>query len=92
MFAIGEKKTKVSMARISMPVEYKLKRRKIYGCWAGENVLYISDEIPPLKAKKGGEIFEPFIDINNNIHVPASFENRSVMIRGCISTIEIAFE
>lgn len=92
MFAIGEKRTKVFGAKIAMPIEYRLRKRKIYGTWVGDDILYISDEIPPLKARNGGIIFEPVIDANSNLHISEAYENCKVIISGCISTIEIAFE
>ena len=52
MFAIGEAKAKVTNSKVSMPSEYKLKTKALYGVWSGENVLYISDEKPPLRAKE----------------------------------------
>lgn len=49
MFAIGEKTTEVNKSRVAMPVEYHLRKRKIYGTWVGQDLLYISDEVGPLK-------------------------------------------
>lgn len=53
MFAIGEKRTEVNKSRVAMPVEYHLRKKKLYGTWVGPDLLYISDEIGPLKVKKG---------------------------------------
>ena len=40
MFAIGEKTTEVNKSRVAMPVEYHLRKRKIYGTWVGPDLLY----------------------------------------------------
>lgn len=93
MFVIGESKAKVTNAKVVMPSEYHLKRKALYGVWVGDNLLYISDEKPPLKAKeRKGMIFEPLIDVNNRLSVPSRLENCEVKILGCISTIEISFK
>lgn len=93
MFAIGEAKAKVTNLKVSMPSEYKLKTKALYGVWSGENVLYISDEKPPLRAKeRDGIIFEPSIDVNNRLSVPSKLEDCNVEIVGRISTIEISFK
>ncbi len=91
MFAIGEIRKTVQKGKIDMPVEYKLRHKKIYGIWAGEEVLYLSDEVPALKAKHKGMVYEPHIDSNNCLHIPSSYNNRQVRIRGMISTIQILF-
>lgn len=93
MFAIGEAKSKVTNAKVVMPSEYRLKSKTIFGIWVGDNLLYISDEEPPLKAKeRDGMIFKPSIDVNNRLSVPSKLENCNVKIQGCISTIEICFQ
>lgn len=85
-------------AKIKPPLEvvvadYKLKTKALYGVWSGENVLYISDEKPPLRAKeRDGIIFEPSIDVNNRLSVPSKLEDCNVEIVGRISTIEISFK
>lgn len=91
MFAIGERETQVSGTRIAMPAEYRLRKRKIYGTWVGTDVLYISDEIGPLKIKRGGDIFSPHVDQRNMLHVPERYDGRKVEIKGCITSIEITF-
>ncbi len=92
MFAIGEERTGVSRGKVNMPVKYKLRKRKIYGLWAGKHVLYISDEIPPLKAKTGGTVFDVHIDTNHCLHVPDTYDGWKVFIKGCVSTIQLVFE
>ena len=93
MFAIGEAKSKVTNAKVAMPSEYRLRSKVLYGIWVCDTLLYISDEKPPLKAKeRSGSIFEPSIDVNNRLSVPAKLENYEVQISGCISTIEISFK
>lgn len=93
MFAIGEAKAKVTNSKVNMPSEYKLKTKALYGVWSGDNILYISDEKPPLKAKeRDGIIFEPSIDVNNRLSVPSKLEDYDVKIVGRISTIEISFK
>ena len=93
MFAIGEAQSKVTNAKVVMPSEYRLKSKNLYGVWAGDNLLYISDEKPPLKAMdRDGRIFEPSIDVNNRLSVPSKLEDCEVKICGCISTIEISFK
>ena len=93
MFAIGEAKSKVTNSKVMMPSEYRLKSKTLYGVWVGDHLLYISDEKPPLKAKERERmIFEPYIDVNNRLSVPAKLENFDVQISGCISTIEICFQ
>lgn len=93
MFAIGEAKSKVMNAKVVMPSEYRLKSKTLFGVWVGDYLLYISDEKPPLKAKeKEGMIFEPSVDVNNRLSVPAKLEHCDVKIQGCISTIEICFQ
>lgn len=93
MFAIGEAKSKVTNSKVVMPSEYRLKSKNLYGVWVGDTLLYISDEKPPLKAKeRDGMIFEPSIDVNNRLSVPAKLEDCEVEISGCISTIEISFK
>ena len=74
-----------------MPVEYHLRKKKLYGTWVGPDLLYISDEIGPLKVKKGGEIFAPHVDKRNMLHVPERYEGREVEIKGCITSIELNF-
>ena len=91
MFAIGEKTTEVNKSRVAMPVEYHLRKRKIYGTRVGPDLLYISDEVGPLKVKKGGEIFTPHVDKRNMLHVPGRYEGRKVEIKGCITSIELNF-
>lgn len=95
MFAIGETKAKVVYSKLELPKEYNLKKknRKIYGVWVGERLLYLSDEIKPLKAKAGhnGSVFEPNIDYAHRITVPSYLEQSVAYIRGCISTIQIEF-
>lgn len=91
MFAIGEKTTEVNKSRVAMPVEYHLRKWKIYGTWVGQDLLYISDEVGPLKVKKGGEIFTPHVDKRNMLHVPGRYEGRKVEIKGCITSIELNF-
>lgn len=59
MFAIGEKTTEVNKSRVAMPVEYHLRKRKIYGTWVGPDLLYISDEVGPLKVKKEAKSLRP---------------------------------
>jgi len=92
MFAIGEEKTKVTKGKVTMPTQYKLRKRKIYGLWVGKHILYISDEVSPLKAKMNGTIFDAYIDTNHCLHVPEVYEGWKVLIRGCISTIQLIFE
>lgn len=93
MFAIGEAKSKVTNSKVIMPSEYRLKSKTLFGVWVGDYLLYISDEKPPLKAKeREGAIFEPSIDVNNRLSVPAKLEDCDVKIQGCISTIEICFQ
>lgn len=91
MFAIGEAEGRVERGKVSMPPEYKLKSKKIYGIWAGDEMLYLSDEIPALKAKHRGDIYEPRIDSNNCLHIPESYNSRQVQIRGMVSTIQVSF-
>ena len=54
---------------------------------------YLADEEKVLKAKAGSkEKVQPVnVDTENRITVPASLEHADVTIRGCISTIELAF-
>ena len=93
MFAIGEAEGKVTNAKVVMPSEYRLKSKTLFGVWVGDYLLYISDEKPPLKAKeREAAIFEPSVDVNNRLSVPAKLENFDVKIQGCISTIEICFK
>ena len=95
MFAIGEVKSEVYGSKLRLPKEYNLKRkdRRIYGVWDGKWLLYLSDEIAPLKSKggKNGMIFTPHIDSEYRIAVPAYLEKKESKIKGCISTIEIRF-
>ena len=62
MFAIGTAEETVSGMKLRIPKEYNLnkKGRKIYGLWVGEDTLYLSDEMDPLRARAGrnGNIFE----------------------------------
>jgi len=94
--AIGEAKTIVSLAKLELPKEYKLrkKKQKIYGAWVGENILYLSDNVNSLKATTGEKVitFETIIDNAGRINVQKRFEKSEATIRGCISTIEIKFE
>lgn len=93
MFAIGEAKSKVTNSKVIMPSEYRLKSKTLYGVWAEDTLLYISDEKPPLKVRdRDGTIFEPSIDVNNRLSVPSKLEDYEVEILGCISTIEISFK
>ena len=92
MFAIGEEKTRVVRGKVSMPVQYKLRKKNIQGIWVGKHLLYISDETPPLRSKGSGTIFDVHIDTNNCLHVPERYEGFKTTIRGCISTIELVFE
>lgn len=92
MFAVGEERTIVTKGKVSMPVQYKLRKKKIYGLWAGKYILYISDDIPPLKSKSGGEVFDVHIDSNHCLHVPNSYDNCKVHIKGHVSTIQLVFE
>lgn len=95
MFVIGETRATVNSSKLQLPKEYhlKCKNRKIYGVWVGNKLLYLSDEIKPLKAKsnRDGMIYEPYIDIESKLEVAATLEKKEAMITGCISTIEIRF-
>jgi hypothetical protein len=95
LFAIGEAESVVYYTKLRLPKEYNLRRkdRKIYGTWMGEWVLYLSDEITPLRAKSGkdGNIFEVNLDLESRMDVPRYLEDKRARIRGCISTIEIEF-
>lgn len=95
MFAIGETTAMVSSAKLKLPKEYNLRKkdRTIYGIWQGETLLYLSDEVRPLKAKMGRDkrIYKVNIDSKSNITVPSYLDNAKAVIRGCISTIEIEF-
>lgn len=92
MFAIGEDRKEVAKGKIVMPTKYKLRKKKIYGLWVGKYMLYISDEMPPLKNKGGGMIFDVRVDSNHCLHVPEEYNGWRVLIRGCISTIQLVFE
>lgn len=93
MFAIGEARSKVLHTHLELPKEYHLKRKKIYGSWEGDCILYLSDEKASLLAKTGKAsiIFEPKIDAYDRLEVPLRLENKEAIIRGCITTIEIVF-
>lgn len=95
MFAVGQKEEQVVMKKVSMPREFNLRKkgRKIYGAWIGDKYLYLSDEERVLRAKTGRaeDVHLMNIDTENRIAVPASLEHAKVMIRGCISTIELEF-
>ncbi|MBQ1688014.1 MAG: hypothetical protein II073_01895 [Lachnospiraceae bacterium] len=92
LFAIGEAESKVENAKVLMPREYHLRHKVLFGVWTSEKKLYISDEKPPLLAKRSEkDIFEPVVDANHRLLVPEQLENCKVKISGCISTIEICF-
>ncbi len=95
MFAVGQTSAQVVRKKVSMPREFNLRKkgRKIYGTWISDKCLYLSDEEKVLKAKAGSEekVQPVNVDTENRITVPASLEHANVTIRGCISTIELAF-
>lgn len=95
MFAIGEAQSEVSGSRLRLPKEYNLRKkdRKIYGAWAGERELYLSDEEACLKpyARKDGTIFKADINAESCMEVPAYLEGRKVSVTGCITTIKVEF-
>ncbi|HKL98692.1 MAG TPA: hypothetical protein VJZ06_02135 [Mobilitalea sp.] len=93
MFLIGEAKGKVSNGKLELPREYHLKKREILGKWKGEGVLYLSDSEKSLNFIAGRETlcFMARIDSEDRIEMPHEYENASVEIKGCISTVELTF-
>lgn len=92
MFAIGQMETRVNMQKVYLPKEFNLKRkgRKIYGTWVGDHCMYLSDEEKILRGK-AGIVSLINIDSENKISVPGNLEQSRVLIRGCISVIELKF-
>lgn len=95
MFAIGEATTQVYSSKLRLPKEYNLRRkdREIFGVWIGERMLYLSDEVAPLRARAGKSciVFKPNIDYECRIEVPTYLENKEACIKGCITTIQVEF-
>lgn len=95
MFAIGEATGKVRLSKLEMPREYNLKRkgRQIWGVWAKENELYISDEMDALKGKARNVrmICKISLDSRNRMSVPSYLDGCDAEIEGCISTIKVTF-
>ncbi|MGN0298775.1 MAG: hypothetical protein ACI4C1_06290 [Lachnospiraceae bacterium] len=95
MFAIGEAKGTVSLSKLEMPREYNLKRkgRQIFGVWAKENELYLSDEVEALRprARNAKMITKMSLDSKNRISVPSYLDGTEAQITGCITTIQIVF-
>lgn len=93
MFVIGEAKGKVMNGRLSLPREYHLRKRKLLGKWKDENTLYISEDDHSLNyaVDKDALYFTVIIDSEDRIAVPEQYENNKVVIRGCISVIELQF-
>lgn len=96
MFVIKETQTQVCGTKVRIPKEYNLRKkdRKIYGVWIGDRILYLADEIGPLKAKAGkeGMIQEIRVDSESRIEVPSRYDKATVSVRGCISSIEVEIE
>ncbi|MGB4657590.1 MAG: hypothetical protein WBI07_00235 [Mobilitalea sp.] len=94
MFVIGETKSNVHNGKVAMPKEYRLKKRKVKGKWKDSKTLYLSDSDSSLNyiAGKDGEIFVADVDYDDRLIVPMAFENSTVNIKGCISTIELFFK
>lgn len=96
MFAIGTAEETVSGMKLRIPKEYNLnkKGRKIYGLWVGEDTLYLSDEMDPLRARAGrnGNIFDVKVHLDSVIEVPQRLDGKRAVISGRISAIRIRFQ
>ncbi len=92
MFAFGTEKGRVSGGKFLLPSAFGLKKKKIYGVWAGEYVLYLSDDLEALRIRSGGDAFEVYIDSRNHLHLPEAYEGCEVRLKGCISTIRLGFD
>ncbi len=95
MFAIGEAVGEIDQKKLQLPRGFGLGKRNkiIYGAWADDKILYLSDEMTPLRAKIGKEkgIFLAKIDATSRITVPAHLRSSKAHIMGHISTIRIEF-
>ncbi len=96
MFAIGSAEEMVSGTKLRLPKEYNLnkKGRKIYGLWVGDDTLYLSDELDPLRSRSGrnGNIFDVRVHLDSAIEVPRRLDGKKAVISGRISAIRIRFQ
>jgi hypothetical protein len=93
MFVVGEAKGKVLNGKLALPREFHLRKRKLNGKWKDSCTLYLSDNDKSLNyaAGKNNDYFTVNIDSDDNISLSEEFENNVVIIRGCISTVELEF-
>ncbi len=94
MFAIGKSDAIVINGRLILPSAYHLKTKRILGKWKDKKTLYLSDSGDSLNYAAGEEAneFEIAVDSENRISLPKEYENSSVEIVGCITTIELNFK
>ncbi|MDF2872570.1 MAG: hypothetical protein K0R05_4145 [Anaerocolumna sp.] len=94
MFAIGEIKSEVNKRKVTLPKEYRLKKKNILGKWKDKSTLYLSESKGALNfaAGIGGAVFEADIGNSEQLQLPPEYDKATVQIRGCISTIELIFK
>ena len=94
MFAIGETSGKVIHGKLALPKEFQLKKKKIIAKWRDGCTLYLSDNDKSLNYIAGKEnvSFIINLDWDDKLSVPEEYEDYSVEIKGCISTIELTFK
>ena len=93
MFVFGETIEKVIYGKVALPKEFHLKDKKLMGKWKNDDTLYISDNDGSLNsaAGKGRARFMICMSFDEKLTVPDKYENHHVLIKGCISTIELTF-
>ncbi len=93
MFVFGETREKVIDGKVALPKEFHLRNSSLVGKWVNQNTLYLSDNNGSLNfatgTRRAGFVVERIGD--DKILVPLRYDNTNVIIKGCITTIELVF-
>ncbi len=93
MFVFGETNEKVINCMVALPKKFHWKNINLVGKWVNRNTLYLSDNSGSLNFTAGSAGISFVVERigDDKILIPSKYENSTVFIKGCITTIELVF-